>query len=207
MTDPSLLLKSALIGASIAAPVGPMSLLCMRRTLARGWQNGLAIGGGIALGDGIYGAIAAFGLAGISLFLLSYERPLHVIAGLTLLFLGLKSLWPRTGEVLARIEPERGWLQDLLTAFALTLSNPPTLLMFAAVFTSLAPRGGFHLDEAILTALGVLLGSLAWWGLLVAIISRFKHALDLKARNLIDKISGAVLAILGGLSLYHALMT
>ena len=54
MTDPSLLLKSALIGASIAAPVGPMSLLCMRRTLARGWQNGLAIGGGIALGDGVF---------------------------------------------------------------------------------------------------------------------------------------------------------
>jgi threonine/homoserine/homoserine lactone efflux protein len=85
-------------GLAVAAPVGPMAILCMRRSLAEGWRPGLATGFGIAAGDGLYAAVAALGLTGISEFMLAYDRPLHLAAGLFLIYLGLKTLWRRPAE-------------------------------------------------------------------------------------------------------------
>src|SRR4051812_2601204 len=85
----SLFFTAAGVGLAIAAPVGPMGMLCIRRTLTGGPRAGLAIGFGIATGDAVYGMIAALGLVGISRFMLAYDRPLHLVAGLFLLFLGL----------------------------------------------------------------------------------------------------------------------
>ncbi len=82
-------------GLAVAAPVGPMALLCMRRTLARGWRHGLATGFGIATGDGIYAMVAALGLASVSAFVLAHERALHGAAGAFLLYLGVKMLMAR----------------------------------------------------------------------------------------------------------------
>src|SRR5262245_40970935 len=90
-------IKSMGFGLAVAAPVGPMSILCMRRSLPLGWRPGPATGFGIAAGDGLYAAVAALGLTGISAFMLAYDRPLHLAAGLFLLYLGLKTFW-RSGE-------------------------------------------------------------------------------------------------------------
>lgn len=111
MLDPSLFLKAVGVGVgiAIAAPVGPMSLLCMRRTLTRGWRHGLAIGGGIAIGDASYGVVAALGLASLSRFMLAHEKPLHLAAGLFLIYLGLKTFWAcRTADDAPRTDPSRG---------------------------------------------------------------------------------------------------
>ena len=91
MSTVPLFLKAVGIGLAVAAPVGPMSLLCMRRTLTQSPVHGLATGAGIALGDATYALVAALGLAGVSAFMLKYDQPLHVAAGLFLLWLGLKS--------------------------------------------------------------------------------------------------------------------
>jgi hypothetical protein len=94
MIDFSIFLKGVGVGTAIAASgIGPMSLLCMRRTLIAGWRSGLAIGGGIAIGDAIYGAVTALGLAGVSQFMLAHEKPLHLAAGLFLIYLELRSFW------------------------------------------------------------------------------------------------------------------
>lgn len=160
MFDPSLYLKAIGVGVAIATPVGPMSLLCMRRTLTRGWRHGLAIGSGIAIGDATYGAVAALGLAGVSRFMLAYERPLHIAAGLFLIYLGLKTFWANRTDDAAEVGPSRGWPRDLAIAILLTLTNPPTIIMFAAVFTALAPASGFGVDTALSTVAGVFTGSL-----------------------------------------------
>jgi len=123
-----------------------------------------ATGVGIAVGDGIYALVAALGLASVSAFVLAHERQLHGLAGIFLLYLGLKGL-------LARPKLEQGtsrklsgsWPLAFSSSVLLTLTNPPTIIMFAAIFAALAPASGFRLATAFLTVAGVLTGSLLWW--------------------------------------------
>jgi threonine/homoserine/homoserine lactone efflux protein len=206
MFDASLFLKAAGVGVAIAAPVGPMSLLCMRTTLARGWRHGLAIGGGIALGDGAYACVAALGLAGVSRFMLAYERPLHAAAGLFLIYLGLKAFRAGRGaDEAAEIGRADAWTRELATAALLTLTNPPTIISFAAVFTVLSPAGGLTRSDALATVAGVLCGSALWWCVVVAAVGGFRHALGRTLRTWIDRVAGAALALFGALELRRAL--
>lgn len=202
--DVSVFLKAFGIGLAVAAPVGPMSLLCMRTTLLRGWRHGLAVGAGVAVGDAIFAAIAALGLAGLSAFMLEYEKPLHVAAGLFLLWLGLTAFRRGAGAGEARAVSGRTALRDFATSILLTLTNPPTIIMFAAIFTALAPANGFTAGGAAATTGGVLLGSLAWWAGVVGAMSAFGRAIGAHARAWIDRASGAVLAGLGMLELARA---
>jgi threonine/homoserine/homoserine lactone efflux protein len=196
-----LTLKAAGLGLAVAAPVGPMSLLCMRRTLALGWRQGLATGLGIATADGTYATVAALGLAGLSSHLLAVERPLHIAAGLFLLWLGVATLRGQAGPPPA--EPGQGttWPAAFAGALLLTLTNPPTIIMFAAIFTALAPASGFNAATAAATAGGVFGGSLLWWCGIVGVVSLFRHALGPRTRRWIDRAAGLALAGFGGLEL------
>jgi threonine/homoserine/homoserine lactone efflux protein len=205
MIDMSLFLKCMGIGLAVAAPVGPMALLCMRSTLARGAGRGLAIGGGIATGDAIYAAVAASGLAGVSEFALANEKPLHLAAGLFLVYLGLKSFRGATADRERTIAPGRGWAKDFAASLLLTLTNPPTIVMFAAVFAALAPSAGFRPLDALATVAGVFSGSLLWWCVLVGAVGAFRRALSGTARAWIDRASGLVLAGLGVVELRRSL--
>jgi threonine/homoserine/homoserine lactone efflux protein len=192
-----LYLKAAGVGLAVAAPVGPMALLCMRRTLTRGWRLGLATGLGIAAGDAIFAGVAALGLAGVSAFMLAHQKPLHLAAGLFLLWLGLRAFL-RKPEDQAAVRPETGsWLGAFTGSMLLTLTNPPTIIMFAAIFAALAPRQGFDPAAGALTVAGVFSGSLLWWIGMVAAVSLALHAIGQRARRWIDRISGVVLAACG----------
>lgn len=192
-----LFLKSAGIGLAVAAPVGPMSLLCMRRTLTQGWRWGFATGAGIALGDGIYAAVAALGLAGVSAFVLAWEKQLHLAAGLFLIWLGLKTFFAKDEGRVAEVGAVGSIGAAFLGSVALTLTNPPTIVMFAAVFTALAPTSGFDPLVAAVTVAGVVVGSLGWWIGVVAAVSGLRAALGRRVRLWIDRVSGVVLALLG----------
>ena len=191
-----LVLRGLGFGLAVAAPVGPMSLLCMRRILAQGWRPGLATGLGIAVADGSYACVAVLGLAGLSSFMLAHERPLHLSAGLFLLYLGLRTAFARPSDAPAAAplaRPARAFASALL----LTLTNPPTIVMFAAIFASLAPPDGFSLASAAATVGGVLAGSLLWWCGVVAGVSFLRHAIGQRARRWIDRVAGGVLAMFG----------
>jgi threonine/homoserine/homoserine lactone efflux protein len=121
-------LKAVGIGIAVAAPVGPMSLLCMRRTLTTRWRAEISTGLGIATGDGIYALVAALGLAGVARFMLAHDKPLHILAGLFLLYLGIRTFFARS---------EQPWPPDRVagsataaygSAVLLTLTNPPTIV-------------------------------------------------------------------------------
>ena len=192
-----LTLKAAGFGLAIAAPVGPMSLLCMRRTLTLGWRQGMATGLGIATGDGLYAAVAALGLAGISSFLLAFERPLHIAAGLFLIWLGVATLRARPKAGPAEGGRVRSWPAAYAGAVLLTLTNPPTIILFAAIFTALAPASGFDAATAAATVGGVFGGSLLWWGGIVGGVTLFRHALGPRPRRWIDRAAGLALAAFG----------
>ncbi|MEM5386511.1 LysE family transporter [Paraburkholderia phymatum] len=210
MFSPGLFLTAAGVGLAVAAPVGPMGMLCIRRTLTDGPRAGLAIGFGIAGGDAFYGLIAALGLVSVSQFMLAYDKPLHIVAGLFLLYLGIRTMLQKVpadngnnggngnnGEGRLAGIGHAGALKAFASALLLTLTNPQTIIMFAALFTTLAPRGPFSSNVALTTVLGVFCGSIAWWCLLVTAVSLARHAIGHKLRVVIDRIAGFALAAFG----------
>ena len=207
MTLAPLFLKALGTGVAVAAPVGPMSMLCMRRTLAQGWKQGMAVGLGIAAGDGAYGLVAALGLASVSAFMLTWQRPLHLAAGLVLLWLGVRTFRAasKAGHEQSVRAEARGLAGTFGGAFLLTLTNPMTIVMFAAVLAALAPKEGMSVAGGLATVAGVFLGSLLWWCAVVGAVSLFRHAIGPKARAWIDRATGLFLGVFGLLELRRAI--
>jgi len=197
------LIKGVGIGLAVAAPVGPMSVLCMRRTLTKGWRHGFYTGLGIASADGMYASIAALGLVGVSGFMVAYGKPLHLIAGLVILYLGLRTLVARPPSNGGQERPARS--SGYVSALILTLTNAPTIVSFAAIITVLAPASGFNAVASVQTVSGVFIGSTLWWLVLTATVSFVGNALGRRVRRWIDVTSGAVLSIFGLTEIRRAL--
>ena len=159
-------LKGLLFGFLLAATVGPMWVLCFRRTLTQGALAGFVSGMGIAVADGIYGTVAAFGLTAISGFLLQHGYWIGLVGGVFLLYLGTRTLLARPELQEANANPG-GLAQGFLSTLGLTLANPPTILAFAAIFAGLRLVASDYATAA-LVVLGVFLGSASWWILLAA---------------------------------------
>jgi threonine/homoserine/homoserine lactone efflux protein len=162
--DPTLLIRGVLIGLSIAAPIGPIGVLCIRRTLAEGRTSGLVSGLGVACADALYGSVAALGLS-VADALLGQLLWIRLAGGLFLCYLGLRTLAarPPAEATAAEVRAGRGLLGAFGSTFLLTLANPMTILSFAAIFAGLGPRTGASGAEALLLVLGVFAGSALWW--------------------------------------------
>ena len=197
----SIFLRGLLLGLSIAAPVGPIGVLCIRRTLGAGIVSGIVSGLGAALADSLYGAVAAFGLTTLSALLLTYSDGFRLGGGLFLLYLGGKTFIARPAAVVPRNDAA-GRLRDFSSALFLTLTNPMTILSFTAIFAGLGFGGGqngLHLAGWLVG--GVFSGSLLWWVLLSSLVGRFRHRLDSAAFRLINRASGIILLGFGFISL------
>lgn len=202
MMDITLFWRGVLIGLAIAAPVGPIGLLCIQRTLQDGRKFGFVSGLGAASADGIYGAIAGFGLTFVSGFLVAQQTWLALIGGLFLCYLGLRTFLsePATKAVYAR----RGSLFKAYAAtFLLTLTNPITILSFIAIFAGLglAAADNSYL-EAISLVAGVFLGSVSWWLLLSGRVSLLRDRFNDRAMQWVNRLAGL---IIGGFGLYTLL--
>ncbi len=194
-------LKGIIIGFSIAAPVGPIGVLCIRRTLADGRLAGLISGLGAATADLLYGCVAAFGLTFISQFLIDQEFWLRLVGGLFLLYLGIKTFWAKSSST-ALEQKKGGLLNAYFTTFFLTLTNPLTILSFAAIFAGLGVvnTDGVYLSALILVA-GVFSGSTLWWFLLSGGASFFERKIDKQGLVWINRVSGVVITIFGVVAL------
>ncbi len=192
-------LKGLLIGFAIAAPVGPIGLLCIQRTLARGRWSGVLSGLGAASADAVYGCIAGFGLASLAGLLLAWQMELRLVGGLFLLYLGWRTwLTPPAAEQ-ARVRPARaGLLGDYLSTLALTLTNPVTILAFLGIFAGLGLAGGAgDFVAAGALVLGVFAGSLLWWLLLAGGVGLLRGRFSPSILRWINLGSGLVIAGFG----------
>ena len=195
------LLKGLLIGLSIAAPVGPIGVLCIQRTLDRGRIHGFVTGLGAATADGFYGFIAGFGLTIISGFLVAQQHWIRLIGGIFLLYLGLRTLLSRPAAKAAPIKES-----NLLSAYAstvfLTLTNPATILSFAAVFAGigLGAAARDYLSAAVLVC-GVFLGSALWWFILSGGVNLFRKKFNTQGLRWANRISGLIILGFGLLAL------
>ena len=196
----SVLLAGIVLGLSIAAPVGPMGLLCINQTLQRGLFSGLAIGAGIATGDAVYGAIAAFGFTAVTSLLIAYALPLRLLGGAFLIWLGITAFRsagaPRTARDAAS---SGGLIGAYAAAVGLTLTNPSTILSFIAAFTALglATRTG----GAWVTVAGVFAGSALWWLVLCSAVAIGRRALTPGIMRWIDLLSALFLIAFGAAAL------
>jgi threonine/homoserine/homoserine lactone efflux protein len=204
--------KGIVIGFSIAAPVGPIGVLCIQRTLTKGRMSGLVSGLGAASADAVYGCIAAFGLTFISTLLISQRDLIQFVGGLFLLYLGLRNLFfPKVAEKAAEAR-ERGRIGDYFSTLALTLTNPVTILFFVAVFAGLGVAGapGDYASAGLLVA-GVFFGSSAWWLILSSIVDVFRERLTSGSLRWLNRVSGAIILVFGlvalaatlGAALFH----
>lgn len=189
-----LFLKGLAFGFVLAATVGPMWVLCLRRTLAFGALTGFVSGMGIAVADGLYGAVAAFGLTAISGFLFAHGFWIGLAGGIFLAYLGVKAL---LSHPVAHGETARpaSLAQAFASTLGLTLANPPTILAFAAIFAGLGLAASADYAAAALVTLGVFLGSASWWIVLAAGAGSLRARLGPRLLRAINIVSG--ITILG----------
>lgn len=192
------LVKGIVIGFAIAAPVGPVGVLCIRRALADGRLAAFVAGLGAAVADTFYGAVAAWGLTLVTDFLVDHRLELSLVGGVFLLFLGWRTLRSHT-EILATPDTSIGLLRDFVSTFLITLTNPATILAFMAVFASVTAvhmRNPMSFDTNLLI-LGVFIGSAAWWGLLSAVASAVRSRFSPGWLSRLNRGSGLVLILFG----------
>jgi threonine/homoserine/homoserine lactone efflux protein len=196
-----LFLKGIIIGFAIAAPVGPIGVLCIRRTLADGRISGLVSGLGAATADALYGAVAALGLTFVAEFLMGGESWLRLVGGAFLVFLGVRTFLARPAERAAPAA-RSGLPGAYASTFFLTLTNPTTILSFAAIFAGLGVAGDANGDalSAMSLVLGVFLGSAAWWFVLSGVTSLFRTRLSVRGLRWVNWISGTLIAAFGVLA-------
>jgi threonine/homoserine/homoserine lactone efflux protein len=190
--DPAFTLRGFILGFTIAAAVGPISLLVIRRTLSEGRVVGLASGFGVATADATYGAIAAFGLGAITQALVDARHVLGLVGGFFLLWLAWKTARAEPHDP-ATVRPRRGGLAGAyLSILGLTLTNPMTILSFGALFAGLGVTSTAPADAALVT-LGVLLGSGAWWVVLTSVVSVLRTRITTTWVRRINVASGVVI--------------
>ena len=189
----ALFFKGLAFGFLLAATVGPMWVLCLRRTLAEGTRAGLASGLGIAVADAIYGAVAAFGLTAISGALLAHRTWIGALGAAFLAYLGVKALASTPALAQPEAPASRSLGSAFLSTLGLTLANPPTILAFAAVFAGLGLASGADYRSAALVVLAVFIGSAAWWIVLALAAQRLRGRLGPRVLRGINVASGLVI--------------
>ncbi|HEX2791190.1 MAG TPA: LysE family transporter [Steroidobacteraceae bacterium] len=190
-----LLLKGLTIGVSIAAPVGPIGLLCIRRAISEGARAGFICGLGAATADAAYALIGGFAMTAAARWLVAEQPWFGLIGGLFLVYLGMRTIAARGGEAAAA--PARGALSAYSSTLLLTLANPMTIMSFAAVFAGLGVAVAADYSAAALLVGGVFAGSALWWLLLSGIAGRAQRHISAATMRAINRVCGAIIAAFG----------
>ena len=194
-----LFLEGVAVGLAIAAPVGPIGALCISRTLRHGVWVGLASGLGAACADGVYGAIAGFGVSSVAMFLLDFQDMLRLLGGAFLLVLGVRIL--ARGPVSEASQPAWGEARlagAFVSCFLLTLTNPTTILAFVAIFAGLGlVEVARDYTAAVILVLGVFLGSALWWLALSGLVGLLRGHVTPPILLWVNRVSGAVISGFG----------
>jgi threonine/homoserine/homoserine lactone efflux protein len=199
--ETSFLIKGIIIGFSIAAPVGPIGGLCIRRPLADGRVSGLVSGLGAAVADAVYGCIAGFGLTFVSGFLIGGQAWLRIVGGVFLCFLGIRTFLSGPAEKAAPAAG-RSLAGAFVSTFFLTLTNPMTILSFMGIFAGLGIAGaGGDYGAAGALVLGVFSGSALWWLLLSGSVGALREKVTPRGMQWVNRGAGAIIAAFGLLAL------
>ncbi|AOI95163.1 LysE family translocator [Burkholderia sp. LA-2-3-30-S1-D2] len=200
-----LFIKSVVMGLSIAVPVGPIGMLCIQRSLSRGFHAGFATGIGAACADAIYGLLGALGVAGIVTAFPMLTVTLKIVGGAFLVWLAWSIARQAPAASAVRDVPRATLLRDFLTTFGLTLSNPMTILSFVGIVAALGPLAGTQEGAmgppVTLMVAGVFLGSATWWLCLSSATAALRTKMPLTFMRGLSRVSAAVIAVFGAIQL------
>ena len=202
----SLLLRGFALGFAVAASPGPIFFLCFRRTLVRGRLYGLISGFGVATADAFYAALATFAVAALAAVLVGERRPLELIGGAALAAIGIRIALERQRALdVAPATTVRSLAGAYLSTLGLTITNPATIISFAALAATLGLGVGAGLGKPALVVAGVLVGSAAWWCVLAIAVSRLRARLTPGVVRGVSVFSGLAIVTLGAAAIYAAL--
>ena len=194
-----LIIKGIAIGISVSAPLGPIGVLCIQKTLNRGMLAGFVSGMGAAAADTLFAAIAGFGLTFVSDFLTTYQEHLRILGGVALIIIGIKVFNTNTIKQIRRQRKRKSRIiGEFISVFFLTLSNPITIIFFGAVFAGLGLLDSSNgtIDASILVT-SIFVGTLIWWISLAFTINFFRKKIRLRSLWWINKIAGVLIFLLG----------
>lgn len=208
MTVLYLILSGVLMGLVAAVPIGPVNLICIRRTFAFGPVNGFVSGMGAALGDGLFAAIMGFGLTWIAQMIEGYATIIELIGGALMVWMGFRTFGAPPVPRCLEDKPDNvgtNLFRAIISTFALTVTNPVTLLSFGVMFAGLGGLAGGAGDygDAGFVVAGVVGGSAGWWLALTTIIGLFHAKIDEKAMRIINQTCGVLVMVCGMVVLIH----
>jgi threonine/homoserine/homoserine lactone efflux protein len=193
-------LRGLIIGFTIAAAVGPITLLVIRRTITHGGGYGFASGLGVAAADATYAGVAAFGLTAITSVLVSGHVLLGLVGGAIIAIIGVRTVLSRPAGPAADAE-RPGLAGAFLSIYALTMTNPLTIVLYAGVFAGIGLVAGSSFVDAAVVTLAAWLGSTAWWVILCSIVGWARGRVSTTALLWVNRISGAALVVFGVVSI------
>jgi len=188
--------RGLIIGFTIAAAVGPITLLVIRRTIAHGGLYGFASGLGVATADATYAAVAAFGLTAITSVLVSGHFLLGIVGGAIIAIIGIRTIRSRPSGPATDAE-RPGILGAFASIYALTMTNPLTIVLYAGVFAGIGLVAGSSFVDAAVLTLAAWLGSTAWWVILCSIVGWARARVSATALQWVNRASGAALVVFG----------
>ena len=196
MNGVELLVRGLLAGLFIAAPVGPVNVLCISRTLTKGWRSGLVSGFGAATADTLYGCIAGFSITFIIQFLLREEFWIRLFGGILLVLIGVRYYFKQPQSLSAQNQegPEHS---DYVSTLFLNLTNPTTVLSFLAILATLGMKEDRASWLTLLLVGGIFCGSMLWWIILVSIVNRVRDQIDDHAMLWMNRVAGVAIGGFG----------
>lgn len=200
MTEFELLIRGLLAGLAIAVPVGPVNVLCISRTLSKGWRSGLASGLGAATADTLYGSIAGFSITFIIRFLIREEFWIRLFGGILLILIGVVYYFKRPQALKGEKRGETKQT-DYTSALFLTLTNPTTVLSFLAVLAAIGMSQHKTWWLTLFLVLGIFLGSMLWWMVLIGIVNRFRDRFNDGTMLWMNRIAGLAIGGFGAVTL------
>ena len=191
------IIKGILIGISVSAPLGPIGVLCIQRTLNKGFKSGLISGIGAASADIIYAIIAGFSITFISDFLIENQNYIRIIGGMFLIFIGAKIFTSNPAKQIRKLRTKgNNYYKDYITSFLVTVSNPITILAFGAIFASFnMVEKGSGTFPIIILVVTVFSGAILWWLSLISIVTIFKSRIRLRNLLWINRVTGVLIII------------
>lgn len=207
LTDVLLFFKGVAAGFIVAVPLGPASVVCLRRTLQNGFLMGICSGVGVAAGDTFYGSLAVLGLSSVAETMVGWINKLHVYAGILLILLGA-CLFRMKGKPDGPAEDQTGYVRAALSTFGMTLANPFILVLFTAILTAVGAVDFDHSADAMSALIsGIFCGIMAWWLMLSGALTLLHRRVPFQSLAWANKFAGGVIMAFGAaalLSHWHA---
>ena len=192
-----LLIGGIIVGLMIAMPVGPVNILCIRRTIGAGWRSGVISGVGAAAADMLYGGIAGFSITLVIQFLVREQFWIRLFGGILLVVIGIFYFFKRPVALDARLQDRGSAYSDIRSAFLLTLTNPTTVLSFVALLAALGMGAQRLWWLTVFLVGGVFCGSMMWWIVLSVIVNHFRDRFNDRLLLLMNRFAGVAIGGFG----------